>query len=33
MKSPLGQTVLQVIFGGGIVFALGVMLGKIGAGG
>ncbi len=31
MKSPLAQTVLQVIVGGGIVFALGILLGRIGA--
>jgi len=31
MKSPLGQTILQVIVGGGIVFALGLWLGSIGA--
>lgn len=30
MKSPLGRTVLQVIVGGGIVFALGVWLGGLG---
>lgn len=33
MKSPLGKTVIQVIGGGGIVFALGLWLGKFGAGG
>ena len=32
MKSPLAQTVIQVIVGGGIVFAIGLWLGKIGAG-
>ena len=32
MKSPLAQTVVQVIIGGGIVFAIGLWLGKIGAG-
>ena len=32
MKTPLAQTVLQVIVGGGIVFAIGIWLGKIGAG-
>ena len=32
MKSPLVQTVVQVIVGGGIVFAIGSWLGKIGAG-
>ena len=31
MKSPLGQTVGQVIVGGGIVFALGIWLGRFGA--
>ena len=31
MKTPLLQTVLQVIVGGGIVFALGIWLGKLGA--
>lgn len=30
MKSPLWSTVLQVIVGGGIVFFLGVWLGKLG---
>jgi VIT1/CCC1 family predicted Fe2+/Mn2+ transporter len=33
MNSPLGKTVVQVIVGGGIVFGLGIWLGKIGAGG
>jgi VIT1/CCC1 family predicted Fe2+/Mn2+ transporter len=33
MKSPLGQTVLQVIIGGLIVFFIGLLLGKLGAGG
>lgn len=33
MKSPLAQTVVQVIVGGGIVFAIGVWLGHLGAGG
>ncbi len=33
MKSPLGQTVAQVIVGGGIVFLIGIWLGKLGAGG
>jgi VIT1/CCC1 family predicted Fe2+/Mn2+ transporter len=28
MKAPLGKTVLQVIVGGGIVFAIGLYLGK-----
>jgi len=32
MKSPLGSTVVQVIIGGGIVFALGIWLGGFGAG-
>jgi len=32
MKSPLAQTVVQVIIGGGIVFAIGLWLGKVGAG-
>ncbi len=32
MKSPLAKTVIQVIVGGGIVFAIGLWLGKIGAG-
>lgn len=32
MKSPLAQTVVQVIIGGGIVFAIGLILGRIGAG-
>ena len=32
MKSPLGQTILQVIVGGGIVFAIGILLGSLGAG-
>ena len=32
MKSPLAQTVVQVIIGGGIVFAIGLWFGKIGAG-
>ncbi|MCW3058877.1 MAG: hypothetical protein JWQ02_698 [Capsulimonas sp.] len=31
MKSPLAQTVGQVIIGGGIVFAIGLWLGKLGA--
>ncbi len=30
MKSPLGKTVLQVIVGGGIVFAIGLWLGSLG---
>jgi VIT1/CCC1 family predicted Fe2+/Mn2+ transporter len=33
MKTPLAQTVGQVIVGGGIVFAIGLWLGHIGAGG
>lgn len=33
MKTPLVSTILQVIVGGGIVFAIGLWLGKIGAGG
>lgn len=32
MKSPLGRTIVQVIVGGGVVFALGVWLGRLGAG-
>ena len=32
MKSPLAKTILQVIVGGGIVFAIGVLPGGIGAG-
>ena len=32
MSSPLGKTVVQVIVGGGIVFGLGIWLGRIGAG-
>jgi len=31
MKSPLGSTIVQVIIGGGIVFALGIWLGRFGA--
>jgi len=31
MKSPLVPTILQVIFGGGIVFMIGVLLGRFGA--
>lgn len=31
MKSPLGQTIIQVIIGGGIVFAIGIWLGTLGA--
>jgi VIT1/CCC1 family predicted Fe2+/Mn2+ transporter len=33
MQSPPGKTILQVIIGGGIVFLLGIVLGKYGAGG
>jgi VIT1/CCC1 family predicted Fe2+/Mn2+ transporter len=33
MRSPLGSTIMQVIVGGGIVFGLGVWLGRFGAGG
>ena len=33
MKTPLVRTVAQVIVGGGIVFAVGVLLGRLGAGG
>jgi VIT1/CCC1 family predicted Fe2+/Mn2+ transporter len=33
MKSPLVKTIVQVIGGGAIVFALGLMLGRMGAGG
>ncbi|MDP9173924.1 MAG: VIT family protein [Planctomycetota bacterium] len=32
MKTPLAQTVVQVIVGGGIVFAIGVWLGRLGGG-
>ena len=32
MKSPLAQTIFQVIVGGGIVFAVGVWLGRLGGG-
>ncbi len=32
MKTPLAKTVGQVIIGGGIVFAIGLWLGRIGAG-
>ncbi len=31
MESPLGRTVAQVIVGGGIVFAVGIWLGQLGA--
>jgi len=30
MKSPLGQTIVQVIVGGAIVFAIGIWLGTLG---
>jgi len=30
MKSPLGQTIVQVIIGGAIVFAIGIWLGTLG---
>jgi VIT1/CCC1 family predicted Fe2+/Mn2+ transporter len=30
MKSPPGKTILQVIIGGGIVFILGILLGRLG---
>jgi erythrin-vacuolar iron transport family protein len=33
MKSPLIKTIVQVIGGGGIVFGLGLLLGRLGAGG
>ena len=33
MKTPLAATVVQVIIGGGIVFAIGLWLGTLGAGG
>ena len=33
MKSPLLQTVLQVIVGGGVVFFVGIWLGRLGASG
>lgn len=32
MRSPFGRTVVQVILGGGLVFALGVWLGRMGVG-
>lgn len=32
MKTPLGKTIGQVIVGGGIVFAIGLWLGQLGAG-
>lgn len=31
MRSPLGQTIFQVIVGGAVVFAVGVWLGRLGA--
>jgi VIT1/CCC1 family predicted Fe2+/Mn2+ transporter len=31
MKTPLAKTVVQVIIGGGIVFAIGIWLGRLGA--
>lgn len=33
MKSPLGKTIFQVIVGGGIVFGVGIWLGRLGANG
>jgi len=33
MRSPLPQTVMQVVVGGAVVFAVGVWLGHLGAGG
>jgi erythrin-vacuolar iron transport family protein len=33
MKSPLWSTIVQVILGGGLVFAVGILLGRMGAGG
>lgn len=33
MKSPLGPTIVQVILGGALVFAIGVWLGNFGGGG
>jgi hypothetical protein len=30
MRSPLGKTIVQVIFGGAVVFAVGVWLGSLG---
>jgi len=33
MRSPLGKTVAQVVVGGLIVFAIGILLGKLGAAG
>ncbi len=31
MRSPLGSTIVQVVLGGGIVFAIGIFLGRLGA--
>ena len=33
MRSPLPQTILQVVVGGGVVFGVGVWLGRLGGGG
>ncbi len=33
MRSPLAQTIMQVVIGGGVVFGVGVWLGRLGAGG
>jgi VIT1/CCC1 family predicted Fe2+/Mn2+ transporter len=33
MRSPLGRTILQIIGGGGVVFGIGLLLGRIGASG
>ena len=33
MRSALGRTVVQVVLGGALVFAIGIYLGKLGAGG
>ncbi len=33
MRSPLAQTVMQVVVGGAVVFGVGVWLGRLGAGG
>ncbi|WP_034384678.1 VIT family protein [Deinococcus sp. YIM 77859] len=33
MKSPLGQTIVQVVVGGAVVFGVGVWLGRLGAAG
>ena len=33
MKTPLASTIVQVIIGGGIVFAIGMLLGSLGAAG